>query len=248
MNHLIIVPGHGIWKGTHKGEHQDDWHLESFQKEGNDHLIFVQHIETAMRIADSDLNAAVIFTGGMTKSVAGRVSEGGSYYSLAKELIGRLDVSGSVMERCYTEEYARDSFENVLFSIARFKQITTSYPARITITGFEFKRHRFMNLHLKTLQFDMEHVGYFGIDPQPPYDRDSKQRRLYFEDLKRAEYKHAVVEFEKDPLGNGPVLGAKKRSRNPFGRAHQYEETVPELELFFGDFLRLNGVITPWSS
>jgi hypothetical protein len=37
------------------------------------------------------------------------------------------------------EDYARDSFENLLFSICRFKEVTGNYPARVTVVGYTFK-------------------------------------------------------------------------------------------------------------
>jgi hypothetical protein len=38
-------------------------------------------------------------------------------------------------DRVQTEEFARDSFENLLFSICRFRQVSQKYPERITIVG-----------------------------------------------------------------------------------------------------------------
>lgn len=238
--HLIIVPGHAIWKLQNKGEHPEDWHLEPFQLEGNDHLCFVRHIEMAMSLAQDDPEAMVVFSGGQTKLRAGCISEAQSYYLLAREL------NADVIGKCYTEEFARDSFENVLFSIARFKQITGAYPKKVSIVGFEFKMHRFINLHLKTIKFDMNSTGYVGIDPKPPYDPESKEYMNYYKDLRESEHKYAVSEFEKDPLGNGAVLRSKKESRNPFNRCHGYTITSPELMPFFGDSTQLEDVTPPW--
>ena len=42
--------------------------------------------------------------------------------------------------RALTEEHARDSFENLLFSVCRFRELTGSYPHNITVkTFFTFK-------------------------------------------------------------------------------------------------------------
>jgi len=38
-------------------------------------------------------------------------------------------------ERAFTEEHARDSYENVLFSIARFKDLTGHLPRNVTVVG-----------------------------------------------------------------------------------------------------------------
>lgn len=40
--------------------------------------------------------------------------------------------------RALTEEHARDSFENLLFSVCRFRELTGSYPHNITVKTFYF--------------------------------------------------------------------------------------------------------------
>jgi hypothetical protein len=47
-----------------------------------------------------------------------------------------------VRARTAAETFARDSFENLLFSIARFREITGSYPKQITVVGYDFKKQR----------------------------------------------------------------------------------------------------------
>lgn len=40
----------------------------------------------------------------------------------------------SVKWRAMTEEHARDSFENLLFSVCRFRELTGKYPHNITVS------------------------------------------------------------------------------------------------------------------
>lgn len=40
----------------------------------------------------------------------------------------------SVRWRAMTEEHARDSFENILFSVCRFRELTGTYPHNITVS------------------------------------------------------------------------------------------------------------------
>jgi hypothetical protein len=47
-----------------------------------------------------------------------------------------------VRARTAAETFARDSFENLLFSIARFREITGAYPKQITVVGYDFKKQR----------------------------------------------------------------------------------------------------------
>lgn len=54
------------------------------------------------------------------------------------------------------EEYAKDSHENLLFSICRFAEMTGRYPKKITVVGFEFKRKRFEDIHRYSISFPAE--------------------------------------------------------------------------------------------
>lgn len=58
-----------------------------------------------------------------------------------------------MLERVYSEEFARDSYENLLFSLCRFHEITGRYPDKITVIGFGFKEKRFTDLHRKAVRF-----------------------------------------------------------------------------------------------
>ncbi len=46
INHLVIVPGHAIWKGTHpeRGLDEDNWILEPYQRGGGRVAAFYGHI------------------------------------------------------------------------------------------------------------------------------------------------------------------------------------------------------------
>ena len=50
--------------------------------------------------------------------------------------IGREE---NVRWRALTEEHARDSFENLLFSVCRFRELTGTYPYNITVSPFYWK-------------------------------------------------------------------------------------------------------------
>lgn len=61
-----------------------------------------------------------------------------------------------MMNRMVTEEYARDSHENLLFSTCRFSEMTGQYPSKITVVGFEFKRQRFQDIHRYAIGYPQE--------------------------------------------------------------------------------------------
>jgi len=46
--------------------------------------------------------------------------------------------------RAVTEEYALDSYENLLFSFARFHEVTGRWPERVTVVGYGMKQRRYV--------------------------------------------------------------------------------------------------------
>ena len=48
--------------------------------------------------------------------------------------------------RVYSEDYARDSFTNILYSIEAFKLETGKYPEKITCVSFHFKEERLVHI------------------------------------------------------------------------------------------------------
>lgn len=66
--------------------------------------------------------------------------------------------------RTTTENYALDSFQNLLFSIARFHEYTGVYPEKVSIYGYEIKRKRFTDLHRLAIGWPKHQFEYFGID------------------------------------------------------------------------------------
>ena len=68
------------------------------------------------------------FTGGKTRALAGPKSEGESYFFVADhdDWWGKPDLRA----RALTEDFARDSFENILFSICRCTAAFAALPRR----------------------------------------------------------------------------------------------------------------------
>jgi hypothetical protein len=52
-----------------------------------------------------------------------------------------------------TEDYARDSYENLLFSLCRFHELAGSWPRNVTVVGYAFKEERFVSLHRAAISF-----------------------------------------------------------------------------------------------
>lgn len=68
--------------------------------------------------------------------------------------------------RATTENYALDSFQNLLFSIARFHEYTGRWPEKVTVVGYEMKRRRFTELHRGAMRWPIGKFNYVGIDAQ----------------------------------------------------------------------------------
>ncbi|GMM34394.1 hypothetical protein DASC09_017190 [Saccharomycopsis crataegensis] len=226
--HLVMLPCHAIYKGSGNGKSFKHWYMEEFQKEGNDNIAWMKQIETCLDILTNNKDAIVIISGGKTKKV-GNISESFSYLNLIMQNKSYyeekyLDLEG-LIDRIYLEEYARDSLDNMLYSLYRFKEICGRFPDQTTIVGYEFKRDRFVEYHAKAVGYnDPSKVKYVGIDPCPDYPRESPEFKKFYSDLQVAEWEHAVKHFQIDPLANDPdgVLVAKKRKRNPYNTRAPY--------------------------
>lgn len=216
LDHLIVVPGHGVQWCTNIGRPVKDpscWYLFDYQKPQVP--CFLEHIQTGADMARNDSRALLIFSGGQTRSGAGPRSEAWSYFSAAESL-GILDgSSGALYDRVVTEEFARDSLENLLFSMARFQQITGSPPRKITIVGFPFKARRFLELHRVAARISEENFTYISVF-LPGHSQDAMVDDAY-------------DDFKTDLYGCGPKLLSKKIARNPYKQQHGYKETSAEL-------------------
>lgn len=125
--------------------------------------------------------------------------------------------------RMTTENYALDSFQNLLFSIARFYEFTGTYPQRITVVSYEFKKDRFTDLHAHAIRWPTNkylpggsrRFTYVGID-----DEGSSSAKLH---------DTAYDLFELDMYGCYGRLLDKRRKRNWSRRIQPYTSTAPEL-------------------
>ncbi|EEB98339.1 hypothetical protein MPER_02168, partial [Moniliophthora perniciosa FA553] len=95
---------------------------------------------------------------------ASTTTEGESYLRLALQANLFHTTSPNQIIRATTENYALDSFQNLLFSIARFQEVTGRYPSKITIVGYEMKRRRFMELHRAAIRWPKNRFRYVGVD------------------------------------------------------------------------------------
>jgi hypothetical protein len=213
---LILVPCHGIWM-KEAYQKSDEWRVDPWLESKINDL--EQHIEMSIELAKRDpRNVLVLFSGGETRESAGRRSEGQSYLELASKLDPEYFENNNIVGKNFNmEEFARDSQENLLFSVCRFKQITGRYPDIIDVVGFGYKKDRFMNEHRASIRFPKHRFGYFSPKGQ--------------EENSYAEMDHQVTipQFQEDPFGCSPPLSDKKKGRNPFSQKHLYSQICPEM-------------------
>ncbi|KAJ9115212.1 hypothetical protein QFC20_001079 [Naganishia adeliensis] len=159
LDHLVMVAGHAVWTGTDAGNREDDedWVLQPIQK-GGSVKTFYKHIERGVQEVLADPRSLLIFSGGQTRPDTPPTTEAQSYLRLA--LATHLLPPSPDFYRATTEEFALDSFENVLFSLARFKEMTGRWPERMTVIGFEMKRAR------AAIKFPEDMFHYIGIDDE----------------------------------------------------------------------------------
>ncbi|GAA5821038.1 hypothetical protein JCM10212_006520, partial [Sporobolomyces blumeae] len=180
LNHLVMVPGHAIWQGCDASlsTTDDDWVLQEFQKDGNHVSTYLRHIARGAEIAVQDPRALLIFSGGQTREGA-TLTEALSYLRIAKlgnvfqQYMSDEDrVEGQEFERVTTEDFAMDSMQNVLFSIARFKEFTGHYPTFITVVGYGMKSLRYKTLHRLAVRWPSAQFRYIGIDNAGDTEKD----------------------------------------------------------------------------
>lgn len=160
----------------------------------------------ATEMTAKDPSAMLMLSGGQTRANAGPRSESGSYLD-ALELLSPPSLP-SILPRVFTEDYARDSLQNLLFALCRFHQITDSFPQKITMVGFTFKGRRFRELHAREVVVAGTKFEYVGVPCEGVADDQ--------------ELDDAFPVFQKDPTGCSKELFNKRVLRNPFHQVHPY--------------------------
>lgn len=224
LKSLVMVAGHAVYTSARCGkpEGEEAWYLEPYQKHPGQASSFVEHVRAGVEVASEDPESLLLFSGGETRQDAGPRSEAQSYWNVAegKDWFGKR---ASVRWRTLTEEFARDSFENLLFSLCRFRELTGHYPSNLTVVSYDFKQPRFTDLHRHALRFPEPRFSFVGV-PIPATNRDGA-----------LEGEQSVLAmFREDPYGCRGELRKKRIGRDPFLRAVPYPVGCPEMRGLFG--------------
>lgn len=216
----IVVAGHAVLVRFENLADDSSWALLDFQK--GEPPFYIGHVRAAVELAAADPDSLLVFSGGPTRASAGPLSEAYSYYYVAQQH-GWFGAP-TVAQRAILEDFARDSFENLLFGLCRFKEYTGSYPGDLTLVSWAFKERRF-GLHREAIAFPGSRFRYVG--PNNPHD---------LEQALESERK-AIEAYRRDPYSSGERFRAKRGERNPFRRQNGYATSCPELV----DLLRHEG-------
>ena len=210
----MSVAGHAVYVAPDfaRPEADESWWLQDFQR--GEPPFYLEHIRHGVELAARDEKALLIFSGGQTRQEAGPRSEAQSYWLLAEHF--KWFGYEAVQPRAGTEEFARDSLENVLFGLCRFREIAGRWPARLTVVSWAFKAARFA-LHRAAVRWPAERFEFVGVNNPPA--------------LSGAEVgeSNAREQFLRDPYGTHAPLMVKREARNPFRRQTPYALTCPEV-------------------
>ncbi|KAG8762646.1 hypothetical protein FRC11_008242 [Ceratobasidium sp. 423] len=221
LDHLIMVAGHAIWKGGDPTEYEKDseWVLDVAQAGRGNPKAFYAHIAKGAELALQDKNSILVFSGGQTRKPT-HLTEAQSYLSLALNTGLLPSTPSDTFVRATTEDFALDSYQNLVFSVARFRERTGRYPDRITVVGFGIKKQRFEKLHARAIRWPVRAFSYVGVDVADQGDLEVAQD---------GEHKNGFIPYMRDLYGCHDFLAAKRRSRNTAARFHPYHSSAPEL-------------------
>ncbi|BGP18656.1 hypothetical protein JCM10213v2_006722 [Rhodosporidiobolus nylandii] len=213
LKHLVMVPGHAIWQGVDasRATEDQDWVLEPMQRGGAVRTYLKHIVKGGQTRPSADLTEGLSYA---------RLAKAGNLYAqfMSPSQRQSLASTGGDFTRVTTEDFAMDSMENVLFSIARFKEVVGAYPTFITVVGYGMKRRRYEDVHRASVRWPASAFKYIGIDNEGETAGDYEGERKY-----------GLEPFLRDTYGCHGALLAKRKKRNPYRRWHGYHSSAPEL-------------------
>ncbi|KAL4451325.1 hypothetical protein ABPG77_009397 [Micractinium sp. CCAP 211/92] len=215
LRNLVLVACHSVYTGLDftNSEEKSSWFLLDYQKVPGQTHSFVEHIQLGVREAAADPDSLLLFSGGKTRKDAGPRAEGEGYWLVAEA--AKWYGNPQVRDRAFTEDKARDSFENLLFGLCRFYELTGRYPEFIVVVGYDFKQRRFLDLHRAALRLPVEAFRYEGT---PALNSAAVQGE-----------EATAAAFEADPYGCHGQLAAKRAQRDPFAAGGYNGDRCPDM-------------------
>lgn len=227
LDNLVLVAAHAVFVADNFENPMDDssWFLQDFQK--GEPPLYIEHIRRGVELASEDSKSLLIFSGGQTRAEAGPKSEAQSYWIVADHFNwwGKTEVK----LRATTEEFARDSFENILVSIARFYECGGRYPQKITVVSWAFKQQRF-DLHRKAIRIPASRFIFKSVNNPIDLAKAMEGEAKALADFRDDPYGTRKNKGERDKNGKLiKFLGDKRDERNPFNRRHPYQVSCHDI-------------------
>ncbi len=205
MTRLIVVAGHATWdgekwKGGHRGQER----------------CYEDQISTGIRLVEK--GDILVFSGGRTRPELNLEN------SEAKSM---LDWTGDITDSVVCEEFARDSFENLLYSLLLFHRKTERWPNAMTVVTFGFKGQRFnaiaAGMNLPHLRFHSAGDEFLSVS--------EREKATIGETL-------AITEMIRedslwDPLQRGDSFRRKRLRRTPYANRKD-DSYIWEVERRYG--------------
>ena len=215
--HLILVCCHATYIGG-KPYDETSWVLQPFQQsdqatgKSGEHHTFISHIEAGAALLRHDPDSVLMFSGGKTQDLLRRTeAESYSQVFIKMHMWQRIedygsDVDKARMLRTIRERHATDSYQNLLFSIAKFRKLAGQYPKTITVITHAFKERRFLELHAKAIKWPTNRIRVLGINP--PFTQSELR------ETERGEQERGFGAFQQDMFGVRSPLADKRKARN----------------------------------
>lgn len=163
--------------------------------------------------------ALLIFSGGATRSEVGPLSEGAAYWKVVESCANsHFEHFAEMKALAFSEDYAIDSVQNLLFCICHFREITA--------ISLSYKKTRFEKLHRKAPGFPEDIFTFLGVDGEPQARSTSRTRR-------GSSVRMAIELFKQDLFGCHLKLKDTRVARNPYFRSLPYPRQCPELNELF---------------
>ncbi|KAL8908456.1 MAG: hypothetical protein Q9171_005444 [Xanthocarpia ochracea] len=136
---LIIVCCHAIWLGGPSNGHDDaEWAIEPFQR--GETPTIIEHIKAGLKELSEEPDSAL--------------AAANTYFA--------FPICPSTVTH---DLHSTDSYQNLIFSLLRFRSLYQHYPTYITLVSYDFKRSRFLDLHVPAISWPLQRVRFVGIDP-----------------------------------------------------------------------------------
>lgn len=204
---LVLVAGHAVYAGTERRHTvMDDRWIGGFRGEAR---YYTEHVTAGIETAREGQRFVLVFSGGPTRAAAGPIAESASYYRVAEQLewLG----SDAVKNSANIEPFAKDSWENLAFGVARFAQLTGRKPEEVIICNWAFKEDRY-RMHADSLGLNQESLHYVGVN-NPEGSRDDPKSPMGGALIGE---KKALADFQNIPFGDEGILLQKRLQRDPF--------------------------------